>query len=79
MTRIRIIVLCLLVYSLGIKAQSGSVTIDDKCLVQFNGQFYDVNCYMEIPEGEDVQKYVSNIIFGEEDSGLKEAYEAFAK
>lgn len=72
-------VICLLIWLLDIKAQSEAMTIDDKCLVQFNGYFYDLDCHLEIPDGEDIQKYVSKIIFNEENLGLKEAYDTFTK
>ena len=61
------------------KAQFEATTIDEKNVVQFNGRLFNMESHLEIPEGESTQKYLSKLIFSEEDSGLKEAYDAFLK
>ena len=71
-------ILCLFIYSLGINAQSG-VTIGDKCLVQFNKTNYELTAHLDIPEGENIQQYLAKLIFGEENCGVRTAYDTFLK
>lgn len=74
-----VFVLCLLKYSLGINAQLLGMTIDDKCLVQFNKTNYELTAHLDIPEGEGVQHYLAKLIFGEENCDVKTAYDSFLK
>lgn len=72
-------ILYLFLCSLGISAQSSSVVVDDDCLVKFFGNYYRLTSHLDIPEGANIQKYLSKLIFGDTDHGVKEAYDIFLK
>ena len=72
-------ILCLLLYSLGINAQSSDMNVDDKWLVQFNGTNYELTAHLDIPEGEGIQQYLAKLIFGEENRDVKTAYDTFLR
>ena len=53
--------------------------VDNLSVVSFNGKSFKTVCHLEIPEAQDAQQYLSNLLFGEKNVGLKEAYGNFLK
>lgn len=48
-----------------------------KSVVYFNGNCFGLECNLDIPEALMAQQYVADLLFGEKDSGLREAYSKF--
>lgn len=71
--------LILFLCPLGICAQSSTMMIEDHCILQINGIYYKLNSYIEIPKEKSVQEYFSGLLFNEENSDLKTAYDTFLK
>lgn len=50
---------------------------EEEVVVSFNGTRFKTECHLEIPEAQDAQKYLAELLFGEKSNSLANAYNDF--
>lgn len=64
----------------GLQAQTVIDIVDDKAMLNYGSVKIEMKCSLEIPEGEEpLQHHLSQILFADDNSSVKEAYNCFLK